>query len=881
MNTLEGLLNNKGHDGSTKDIFKPPPLRMATSLVLNQSYEVLRKIMEHSRKPGDGEGEYKSNDNSDGYTFLIDGGVNVDKINNSFKKLEQIPVKEIHHEYAPCMGIEHYLQSRHQKAIESIITRSRQRINKQHTAFFNSVFLNSWEEMKREIIRSLDRADTFSHSTFEDGSIVKALKIPMRLKSNSECLKELNSCLLNEKEYDVMLKFFTGQGPSNEVEVDPKIRMCWVILDRLLNPSDSGKMEEEVLLNRNYFAKFDLKNSNDSRNAKLRHRIARDARCWIEEIYLNRILSVLTNTRADNGGLASIDKQIYAYLKRMMMHSGTWADDLEVHNDDPIWAHLFFYVRSGRRDGARKYICKNESAFKESSESFLEYFLSYLDSENGVLDKRLHDSLSREWTRIKRYGTTTDVDPFKYILFKLIGRFELQSIIASNPVYMSSIDDYIWLLLMLVDENKQFEDKEEVYGLRDVAVKIKAMSAKHFDNVIEHFHMLLLCGEFELAIAHLYDVGGYEVEAAHFAIALAYLGIISQCPFPSHLNSTAIPGPQVVLLSGTKYTPVYLDYIKIISECALTAVSFDTNLALNYAYTLGIPGTPITQIELEQNVALTPDKLCTKKAIDTIKEIIVKSTNLDEIVGYLSDDGTVKHGTLLNYSPLIHIHSRDKYNSILIAGAAELAKKMENYPLAVNLFNVALKFSSALDVINDLLSEQILLHEHPEQLIQKNAIDPEALSTPIVKIYERSPDISMMVDEKKIQTCVLLKKLYLFARLTKQNQHEEGFSILKESGIFPISGLPSDADNLRLEHLIEGVSSVLPAVVRMAIKTMNVLFRDAKVTQGDPIMQRVKQSCLSDVLKMANAMVRMAGGPSSPFPRDVLSSLSDFLRQTI
>lgn len=882
VKNLEDLLAQSGEYVVGSHVFDPPSLKCGMPLVHNRSHQLLQKVANSSEAGPQYDNDRKYDDDLGSRSFLADGGVNVDKINECILKLDRLPAGEPLSKESKLMGIGSFLQSQKQKAIEAIITRSRIRTVKQYNSFFNTMLLTSWDNMKREFIGMPGRVCGLTQSSLEQGSSVKSSSAAdvYRFKSNENTLRELNSSLLLEKDFDILLKFFTGQNPYNEVPVDPKIRMCWVILDKLLNPSAGQKKDVEMSLKKGLFSDIDLKISLGSKEVQIRQEIAQRARDLLEESYLSRIASLVTGTRLDIGGLASIDRQIYAYLKRMMTRGGTWADDLEVHGDDPIWAHLFLCVRSGRKEEALKYIYSKESAFRESSEAFTECFIAFIEDGKSTRRGRIYDSLSREWNTVKKYKDIPGIDPFKYILFKIVGRFEPNSKIASNPQYMSTIEDYVWLLLCFVDESlNQDPHGEEAFGLRDVASKLMHTPTSYFDNVIDHFRTLLFCGEVELAIAQLYNVGGYEVEATHFAIAMAYVGIVSQ-PFESKESGTcAFEGPQITLPSGSKYNPTYLNYVKLVSDSALSCMSLNSDLALNYAYTLGLIGTNPYYVDKGRNTN-SPGIACTMAAIELIKKIIVSSNTPEDIIGSFQPDGSVKQGPLRKYSALIHITTEESYNLHIISGAADIAQEKSKYPLVIHLLNVAGKYSSVIKLLNGLLSEQILLYEHPEYLMSEKIVDPEALSTPVVTMFQHRPEISASIDENLIKACVILRKLYTFARLTRQNQYEEALSILKEAGVFPFSKeLGISIENARELCSLEGVSSVIPTVVRIAAKAMSALLRDSKTPTSDRIAQRVKQNRLTDIKKMVEAMVLLAGGPSNIFPKDVLSSLRELLGQ--
>lgn len=89
---------------------------------------------------------------------------------------------------------------------------------------------------------------------------------------------------------------------------------------------------------------------------------------------------------------------------------------------------------------------------------------------------------------------TQPTDPFKLLLYKILGRCELH-LKALNDV-ITTIEDFIWLQLTLVRETPQDEPSDlEVYRLRDFQKIISNQQPQHFSasklNPWFYFNILL------------------------------------------------------------------------------------------------------------------------------------------------------------------------------------------------------------------------------------------------------------------------------------------------------------------------------------------------------------------------------------------------------
>jgi nuclear pore complex protein Nup93 len=111
-------------------------------------------------------------------------------------------------------------------------------------------------------------------------------------------------------------------------------------------------------------------------------------------------------------------------------------------------------------------------------------------------------------------------DPFKLALYKLMGRIEPSR--RSVPLATATTEDWLWFQLAMVDEDEQ--------GLAAFTDVLLGYGAAHFDAQGKRrgvwAGVLLMCGQFERAVAALWEHPETEVEAIHLAIALAYHGLL-------------------------------------------------------------------------------------------------------------------------------------------------------------------------------------------------------------------------------------------------------------------------------------------------------------------------------------------------------------------
>lgn len=131
------------------------------------------------------------------------------------------------------------------------------------------------------------------------------------------------------------------------------------------------------------------------------------------------------------------------------------------------------------------------------------------------------------------------IDPYKYLVYRLMGRIGLDNTSIPAAVVKGLAggilgwEDDLWFQLMLVREVAPGESSAPAdrYTLNDLTNKyIGQFSVEQWtaggQHPMRYFQILLLCGQFERAVQFLWTTAQQEVVALHFAIALAYYGVL-------------------------------------------------------------------------------------------------------------------------------------------------------------------------------------------------------------------------------------------------------------------------------------------------------------------------------------------------------------------
>lgn len=141
------------------------------------------------------------------------------------------------------------------------------------------------------------------------------------------------------------------------------------------------------------------------------------------------------------GGIPSFNHRLRAFIDLTFKTSTGWIDDrLEIVNDLPIWAFVFYLMRCGHLDLAAKFVDGNREMFA-NDRKFVSYFEQYVNADYYCVSKPTQEAILADYYKLE-YGEKV-IDPYKLIVYKIIGRCELHK--KSLPDVIRNTEDYIWL----------------------------------------------------------------------------------------------------------------------------------------------------------------------------------------------------------------------------------------------------------------------------------------------------------------------------------------------------------------------------------------------------------------------------------------------------
>jgi len=494
---------------------------------------------------------------------------------------------------------------------------------------------------------------------------------------------------------------------------------------------------------------------------------------------------------------------------------------------DPIWPLYFYLFRCGHAEKALQLLKMR----KESLRDFTTALEIYVQNPTAKLPRELSEKLRREYT-------VENIDPFKYLLFKIVGRFDIDK--KTVPEVIQATEDYIWLQLHLIRDSPFVEQDAEEYKLIELQQKMVELGPTHFNSQkgspLKYFQVLLLTAQFERAIDFLYQSSTFRTEAVHFAIALAYYGLIRFLT-PDHL---------IVGILKQDGVTCYLNFASMIVYYIKDFTSSDAEDAIHYLLLLCLGSNLTSSFKTYQEI-------CKKHILNVIFD-----SRQYYLLGEARVDGR-KSGFLDRYAKLIsREQSAEDIMRKLIDDAAKLTEEKGDFEKAIIFYNLENQYSKVLEILERTLSENLFM---PQPELTRNV-------KRVLEYYENKSTQLTKKDNDSIANTKKLLKLAEFFALTlvesqNLNQIEQALKVIQETKILPLddSDFVPDAV-LRYSQLPGSIKSKFEKIIE---ETMNLLHNNYLFIKNSPKTEPQKER----LRNQAKKIVIFLGQLNSDFSHEI------------
>ncbi|KAG1777297.1 nucleoporin-interacting protein NIC96 [Suillus placidus] len=626
-----------------------------------------------------------------------------------------------------------YLRHAHEQNLISTIEEGRRETQEHFYRLLEERSHKDWEAKKRRVFEELGgRATSDSKAlaemkkSFHGKAALAAstgpsltLQMQSKMMAYDRAISELNAARLRGTPCPVIHLLMQAAASLNSEPSSQQMLQNFHVLAKITGEPPALPPVEHAgahilnapLFERKY-ARVYLGDSDSREAAALRTQIAKGSREALEDQFWDIIERSIQSRpmEARLGGDPSVANKIRAFLLMRYYKNGQWEERIELVAGQPLWAKLYYLVRTGHAQEALDEALKSQQAIEHREDSFVSHFRSWVESPERRLPKPHRDHLQTVYNAHMLHSASAD--PFKLALYKLMGKLEPSR--RTVPQVTMTTEDWLWFQLAMVDE-------EEEGGLRGLTEVLLSYGERHFDGAKKGVWpgVLLMCGQFERSVAALWEHPETEIEAVHLAIALAYHGLLR---VPSRAETSDISP-----LTLSPLSPPALSLPMLIWRYVRQFVKLDAKEALQYVYCVCLSADQGDGVGRE-NV---------ETAWELVRRIIVLAHSgpaWEELVGGFRPDGTRFSGVIEQGAALLHLQNAAQYNEQILIRAARDSEENDRIPEAIKLYNLAGDYGTVISCLAQALGNTLAQpagETDKGKIIERTAVE-------ILRHYERT-----------------------------------------------------------------------------------------------------------------------------------------------
>ncbi|KAG6831646.1 hypothetical protein H0H92_008723 [Tricholoma furcatifolium] len=724
-----------------------------------------------------------------------------------------------------------YLRHAHEQNLISTIEEGRKETQEEFYRALEERSQRDWEAKKKRVFEELGgriaagdnramaelKKSTHTKSLLMQSTVTPTLSLQMQNKmmAYDRVVTDFNAARLKGTPYPLVHAFLSASAAIDPESRYTRTTQIFHILSKItaeppalppIEHAGAHILNSSSLARKYARAYLGDQSSRDANN--LRRQIAKGAREALEEQYwdvMERTIQARP-TEARLGGDPSVANKVRAFLFLRYYHNGEWEDKIELVAGQPLWARLFYLVRTGHVEEALSEAIKFQEPIQHRESSFLTHFKTWIESPERKLPKTHRDHLQTVYNAHMLHSATAD--PFKLALYKLMGKLEPSR--RSVQQVTTTTEDWIWFQLAMVDE-------DEEGGLRALSEVLLGYGERHFDTNQQKgvwASVLLMCGQFERAVATLWEHQETEVEAVHLAIALAYHGLLRVPPRAETSDMTP--------LSLSPASPPALSLSTLIWRYVRQFVKMDAKEALQYVYCVPLSADQ-GEVGMEQ----------VESAWEQVRRIIVLGNGgpaWEELVGGYRPDGTRFSGAIEQGASLLNLKDTKQFNEHILVRAAKHSEENDRIAEAIKLYNLAGDYATVVACLAQALSNTLAKPspEEKDRILENTALD-------IIRHYERTNRAA----GKDRDAVVRLLRIREAKDQVAAGRPEVAIDIMESTELIPLSG-----DVAKITRRAEEFKDLHEALQRN-LQTYLPLTMEALAG----VHQRIKSSVVADATR--------------------------------
>ncbi|ODV64135.1 linker nucleoporin NIC96 [Ascoidea rubescens DSM 1968] len=848
--------------------------------------------------------------------LLAGSGASIDYIESELKSIESQLPQYLDSSNLPVISndFDAYLDSKKDECILAAIERSLALAAKDYDNYVNQNISIDWKSKRDDVIKSFgislpNNNNTNSNSnttgtnilnevdenananTNDDANDTNSLQYKKLKKGDSSSLWKkksnhlnnvlstadfqdltpLNPKLINVNDFSSRDKFeknalyiyqFNNFRQSNK---NYPLANCFMDITSAATDAKSKQINEvwKILNNfikvNNITDNINLSNDNNYINNTIsfRKKLLLSSKKYLESQFFDHVNNIFNKNlqiNSNENGLPTNINKIKSFLNSQHIKKNLKNINITLINDVPIWPLIFYLLRAGCYTDALEVLESNKSVFKKIDQNFLTYFRKFvsLNNENKKLSKDLENKIQIEFNQFIR--NSIDVDPYKYAVYKIIGRCDLTK--KNIPRITIGIEDWLWLHLTYINEDNNDLVNDPVYQrytLADLQKTIIQSGAGHFNTVNNPLYLqtLVLTGLYELAVQQAYTIN--EIDAVHLAIGFAYYALLR---FSSNQGSSNL------LITKNSQKQTEINFSRLLGYYTRSFRFSETRASVEYLLL----------------ICLRKDKHQIEIAHEALRELVLETREFSMLLGDINSDGTALPGRIEERKELLYLQNEKEYLDKIAEKAAIKADEEGRIYDSLLLYQLSEKHDTVISIVNkllaDLLSNIDIYTSLNDQALKENGeAQPIDIARNLSEIYKLSPE---KISTKNRNILDMLLGILDIRQNFIENKWKLCLKLIEDLNIFPLNCSNNNDLNYarkKAQEFNELDENIAKNISNLLLITMTCVSEFIYQLSNSSYIDPAKEAKLFELNEMSKNCMIYAGMVQYKMPRETYSKL--------
>lgn len=704
-------------------------------------------------------------------------------------------------------------------------------------------------------------------------------------------VQSLNSARLQARSFPVLHEFSEVEERAGG-DVPRQLFDAYKALVSIIGePTDVTGISDPGAIKERQFSEEYLNETPKSQQAAgLRKQIIEGSRKFLENSFYNDIEgAIVKNPReAQLGGIPTVINKVRAFIRLRESRRDLAPDgaELQMVGNDYCWILIFYLLRCGFVTEAAEYVTQ-DPGFRSLDHKFVTYMTTYAQSKR--LPRDMQQRINGEYQQRSRNAPDNTIDPYRMACYKIIGRCDL--VRRRLDGINQSVEDWMWLQFSLAREDDRAEEiAGDVFGLEDIQTDITEIGQRMFGKGQEgpgygtFFLLQILGGMFEQAVSYL---GSYApVSAVHFAISLAYYGLLRVSDFYTS-------GEEILSFTVKQYPQINFGYLltqytkEFRTAHVEAAVDYFSLLCLN----ADLPGA----------LGKSQASVCH----EALREYILETRDFAKLLGDIRSDGTRIKGLIEQRISLIKLVDQEEFLKTITVQAAAVAEDKGLITDAVLLYHLAEDYDRVIDIIDRTLSDSVAVPlgsptlklqplrprtslppngqnlEHGDSVEPGTSLsltvveDPVVLAKNMISLYNQNALYYQRIRQSSRDTCGLLLRMMEAKTEVETGKWTAALDTINGLGILPLRANGSVPYIRSAAQAFSSLPSLISSNVgHVIIWSITCIGRERERLNNGAYENEMRQGLAEELLAMAKDLMIFSGMVKYKLPPRVYETLA-------